>query len=70
VRSSATAENLPEVSFADQQDALLKVQGLEQIVNKVKQIFASLNTDRAIAYRVHHGFDHRQVALPVTVQTI
>ncbi len=68
VRSSATAEDLPEASFAGQQDTLLNVRGLVNVVGAVRLIYASLFNDRAIAYRVHQGFDHREVALSVAVQ--
>ncbi|MDE2149607.1 MAG: phosphoenolpyruvate synthase [Gammaproteobacteria bacterium] len=68
VRSSATAEDLPEASFAGQQESFLNVRGIDQILEKVKAVFASLYNDRAIAYRVHHGFDHRAVALSAGVQ--
>ncbi|MBS0359313.1 MAG: phosphoenolpyruvate synthase [Proteobacteria bacterium] len=68
VRSSATAEDLPEASFAGQQETFLNVHGLENILTAVKQVFASLFNDRAIAYRVHHGFDHAEVALSAGIQ--
>lgn len=68
VRSSATAEDLPEASFAGQQETLLNVQGLEAVLQAVKQVFASLFNDRAIAYRVHQQFDHRHIALSVGIQ--
>jgi pyruvate,water dikinase len=68
VRSSATAEDLPEASFAGQQETFLNVRGVDDILAKVKEVFASLFTDRAIAYRVHHGFAHEQVALSVGIQ--
>ncbi len=68
VRSSATAEDLPEASFAGQQETFLNVQGLDQLLLAVRRVYASLYTDRAIAYRVHQGFDHEQVALSVGVQ--
>ena len=68
VRSSATAEDLPEASFAGQQDTLLNVRGLDNVIAAVHRIYASLFNDRAIAYRVHHRFDHRQVSLSVGVQ--
>ncbi len=68
VRSSATAEDLPEASFAGQQETFLNVRGLEAVLHAVKHVFASLYNDRAIAYRVHHGFDHRQVALSAGIQ--
>jgi len=68
VRSSATAEDLPEASFAGQQETFLNIRGLDRLMEAVHQVFASLYNDRAIAYRVHQGFDHRQVALSVGVQ--
>ncbi len=68
VRSSATAEDLPEASFAGQQETYLNVRGLDQVLAAVRRVFASLYNDRAIAYRVHQGFDHRQVALSAGVQ--
>jgi pyruvate, water dikinase len=68
VRSSATAEDLPEASFAGQQDTLLNVRGADNVVKAVHEVFASLFNDRAIAYRVHQGFDHSQVALSAGIQ--
>ena len=68
VRSSATAEDLPEASFAGQQDTLLNVTGLDNVITAIHRIYASLFNDRAIAYRVHHQFDHREVSLSVGVQ--
>ena len=68
VRSSATAEDLPEASFAGQQDTLLNVTGLDNVIAGIHRIYASLYNDRAIAYRVHQRFDHRQVSLSVGVQ--
>ncbi len=68
VRSSATAEDLPDASFAGQQETFLNVRGLDHLVDALHQVFASLFNDRAIAYRVHQGFDHSQVALSVGVQ--
>jgi len=68
VRSSATAEDLPDASFAGQQETFLNVRGLERLIDAMHQVFASLYNDRAIAYRVHQGFDHAQVALSVGVQ--
>ncbi|HEY5601695.1 MAG TPA: phosphoenolpyruvate synthase [Gammaproteobacteria bacterium] len=68
VRSSATAEDLPEASFAGQQETFLNIQGIDNLLLSVKKVFASLFNDRAIAYRVHQGFDHRQVALSAGVQ--
>ena len=68
VRSSATAEDLPDASFAGQQETFLNVTGAEDVVVKVKEVFASLYNDRAIAYRVHHGFKHEDVFLSAGVQ--
>jgi pyruvate,water dikinase len=68
VRSSATAEDLPEASFAGQQETLLNVRGADNVVAAVHEVFASLFNDRAIAYRVHQGFDHSQVALSAGIQ--
>lgn len=68
VRSSATAEDLPDASFAGQQETYLNVRGADDVVSYVKKVFASLYNDRAIAYRVHHGFDHAQVALSAGIQ--
>jgi pyruvate,water dikinase len=68
VRSSATAEDLPDASFAGQQETYLHVQGEEALLSYVRKVFASLYNDRAIAYRVHHGFDHAEVALSAGVQ--
>jgi pyruvate,water dikinase len=68
VRSSATAEDLPEASFAGQQETFLNIRGLPQLLSAVHQVYASLYNDRAIAYRVHQNFDHRQVALSVGIQ--
>jgi len=68
VRSSATAEDLPDASFAGQQETFLNVRGIENLLNAVKKCFASLFTDRAISYRETFGFDHFQVALSVGVQ--
>ncbi|MCP4409465.1 MAG: phosphoenolpyruvate synthase [Gammaproteobacteria bacterium] len=68
VRSSATAEDLPEASFAGQQETYLNVRGLDNVLLAVRRVFASLFNDRAIAYRVHHGFDHAEVALSAGVQ--
>ncbi len=70
VRSSATAEDLPDASFAGQQETFLNVRGLDNLVDAMHQVFASLFNDRAIAYRVHQGFDHSQVALSAGVQTM
>jgi pyruvate,water dikinase len=68
VRSSATAEDLPDASFAGQQETFLNVHGLEHVLSAVKQVFASLYNDRAIAYRVHQGYVHADVALSAGVQ--
>lgn len=68
VRSSATAEDLPDASFAGQQETLLNVSGIENILHAIKEVFASLYNDRAIAYRVHKGFRHAEVALSAGVQ--
>ncbi len=68
VRSSATAEDLPDASFAGQQETFLNVTGADDVVHKVKEVFASLYNDRAIAYRVHHGFAHEDVFLSAGVQ--
>ena len=68
VRSSATAEDLPEASFAGQQETFLNVRGEEHLLTCVHEVYASLFNDRAIAYRVHNGFDHAAVALSVGVQ--
>ena len=68
VRSSATAEDLPDASFAGQQETFLNVVGIEDILHKMKEVFASLYNDRAISYRVHKGFAHDVVALSAGVQ--
>lgn len=68
VRSSATAEDLPDASFAGQQETFLNIRGIENILLAIKDVFASLYNDRAIAYRVHHGFTHSEVALSAGVQ--
>ena len=68
VRSSATAEDLPEASFAGQQETFLNVRGRDALLSCLHEVYASLFNDRAIAYRVHQGFDHMQVALSVGVQ--
>lgn len=68
VRSSATAEDMPDASFAGQQETFLNVQGFDAILVAVKHVFASLFNDRAISYRVHQGYDHRGVALSAGVQ--
>ncbi len=68
VRSSATAEDLPDASFAGQQETFLNIRGVDNVIYAAKEVFASLFNDRAISYRVHQGFDHRNVALSVGVQ--
>ena len=68
VRSSATAEDLPDASFAGQQETFLNVIGIEDVLAKIKEVFASLYNDRAIAYRVHHGFKHEDVFLSAGIQ--
>ncbi len=68
VRSSATAEDLPDASFAGQQETFLNVRGIDSILTAIRQVFASLYNDRAIAYRVHHRFEHETVALSAGVQ--
>ena len=68
VRSSATAEDLPEASFAGQQESFLNVRGIDNVLIAVHEVFASLFNDRAIAYRVHQGFDHAQVAISAGIQ--
>ncbi len=68
VRSSATAEDLPDASFAGQQETFLNIRGVENVIRAAKEVFASLFNDRAIAYRVHQGFDHKLVALSAGVQ--
>jgi pyruvate,water dikinase len=68
VRSSATAEDLPEASFAGQQETYLNIKGLDNILHAIKEVFASLYNDRAIAYRVHQGFAHAEIALSAGVQ--
>jgi len=68
VRSSATAEDLPDASFAGQQETFLNVNGIEDVLAKTHEVFASLYNDRAISYRVHHGFKHEDVALSAGIQ--
>jgi pyruvate,water dikinase len=68
VRSSATAEDLPDASFAGQQETFLNVRGFDGMITAMHKVFASLFNDRAIAYRVHHGFEHSEVALSAGVQ--
>ncbi len=68
VRSSATAEDLPDASFAGQQETFLNIRGIDHVLTAVKQVFASLFNDRAIAYREHQGFEHKLVALSAGIQ--
>jgi pyruvate,water dikinase len=68
VRSSATAEDLPEASFAGQQETFLNVRGADNVLDAIRHVFASLYNDRAISYRAHHNFDHSAVALSAAVQ--
>jgi pyruvate,water dikinase len=68
VRSSATAEDLPDASFAGQQETFLNIRGADQVLEAIRQVFASLYNDRAISYRAHHGFAHGEVALSAAVQ--
>ncbi|CAM3793383.1 phosphoenolpyruvate synthase [Xenorhabdus thuongxuanensis] len=68
VRSSATAEDMPDASFAGQQETFLNVQGIDAVMVAIKHVFASLFNDRAISYRVHQGYDHRGVALSAGIQ--
>ena len=68
VRSSATAEDLPDASFAGQQETYLNIRGIEQVLQSIKLVFASLFNDRAISYRVHQGFEHADVSLSAGVQ--
>ncbi len=68
VRSFATAEDLPDASFAGQQETFLNIRGVDNVIRAAKEVFASLFNDRAIAYRVHQGFDHKLVALSAGVQ--
>ena len=68
VRSSATAEDLPDASFAGQQESFLNIHGIENILHAIREVFASLYNDRAISYRVHKGFTHAEVALSAGVQ--
>jgi len=68
VRSSATAEDLPDASFAGQQETYLNIKGIDNVLHAIKHVFASLYNDRAISYRVHQGFDHAEVALSAGVQ--
>ena len=68
IRSSATAEDLPDASFAGQQETFLNIEQIDNVLEAIRQVFASLYNDRAISYRVHHGFEHSQVALSAAVQ--
>jgi pyruvate, water dikinase len=68
VRSSATAEDLPDASFAGQQETFLNVRGIDAVMQAIREVYASLYNDRAIAYRVHHGFEHEAVSLSAGVQ--
>src|SRR2546427_1429460 len=68
VRSSATAEDLPEASFAGQQETFLNIRGIDNVLEAIRQVFASLYNERAISYRTHRGLDHRAVALSAAVQ--
>ncbi|TDT39350.1 phosphoenolpyruvate synthase [Halospina denitrificans] len=68
VRSSATAEDLPDASFAGQQETFLNIVGIDNVKQAVREVFASLFNDRAISYRIHHGFDHKKVALSAGIQ--
>lgn len=68
IRSSATAEDLPDASFAGQQETFLNISGFQNTLHAIKEVFASLFNDRAISYRVHQGFDHKHVALSAGIQ--
>ncbi|QDQ25106.1 phosphoenolpyruvate synthase [Chitinimonas arctica] len=68
VRSSATAEDLPDASFAGQQETFLNIVGVDNVLHAIKEVFASLYNDRAISYRVHKGFEHADVALSAGIQ--
>ena len=68
VRSSATAEDLPDASFAGQQETFLNIRGIDNVLDAIRQVFASLYNDRAISYRVHHGFADMEIALSAAVQ--
>ena len=68
VRSSATAEDLPDASFAGQQETFLNIRGADNVLEAIRHVYASLYNDRAISYRAHHGFDHSSVALSAAVQ--
>src|SRR5690606_34953109 len=68
VRSSATAEDMPDASFAGQQETFLNVVGIDHVLDAIKHVFASLYNDRAISYRVHKGYTHAEVALSAGIQ--
>ncbi len=68
MRSSATAEDLPDASFAGQQETFLNVAGIDDVLDKIRHVFASLYNDRAISYRVHKGYAHADVALSAGIQ--
>jgi pyruvate,water dikinase len=68
IRSSATAEDLPDASFAGQQETFLNIRGVDQVVAAIRHVYASLYNDRAISYRAHHGFQHGDVAISAAVQ--
>ena len=68
VRSSATAEDLPDASFAGQQETFLNVRGIDAVLQSIREVYASLYNDRAISYRVHHGFEHADVGISAGVQ--
>ena len=68
VRSSATAEDLPDASFAGQQETFLNIRGADNVLEAIRHVYASLYNDRAISYRAHHGFDHSSVAISAAVQ--
>ncbi|WP_030483556.1 phosphoenolpyruvate synthase [Nocardioides aequoreus] len=68
VRSSATAEDLPDASFAGQQETFLNVRGIDAVLQSIREVYASLYNDRAISYRVHHGFEHAEVGISAGVQ--
>jgi len=68
IRSSATAEDLPDASFAGQQETFLNIKGIDNVLKAIRHVFASLYNDRAISYRAHHGFEHSSVALSAAVQ--
>src|SRR3954468_16690845 len=68
IRSSATAEDLPDASFAGQQETFLNIKGIDHVLEAIRHVFASLYNDRAISYRVHQGFAHAEVALSAAVQ--